>query len=319
MSNTIPDSPILDSAYDFVTLVSITAILGLSFVSLTFIFHLCLRSRTSHHLQSFNSLWTVRFLLVTFVSLWAINELLRLPFFRRKYLDIFSSALTADQQANLCKINVVLSLGFFEPGFLITLLFLVNVSIKKDPPNGFGPVAFVFATCFPFLLLQMFSVVYPTMMHDLSLPIMFQQSALVSIDNLGETTTFCAYPLISTMIFGVFGCLYCLSFMFSCGQVAYVVINKGLRIRTLVLAFVVLVTLPLQILFMGMSVMWSPESREHEGVVLIVFFCSLVRVAVGEGIVVIKPIADSLAVGGICCTVWGPGIKLNIEQEPQHV
>ncbi|KAM7273438.1 hypothetical protein ACFE04_028102 [Oxalis oulophora] len=117
------------------------------------------------------------------------------------------------------------------------------------------------------------------------------------------------------MIFGAFGSLYCMSFVFSCGQVAYLVINKGLQIRTYVLALAVLVTLPLQIIFLGMSVMWSPGSLPHEAIVLVVFLCTVIRVIVGEGIIVIKPIVDSLSAGGGGCCTWIPSMRLVIEEQ----
>lgn len=310
----IPPLPFLESAYDFITLSFITALLLLSLLSLTFIFHLRIKSRTAPHLQNFNSLWTVRFLLVFFISLWALNELLRLPFFRTGYVYPFPPNLTLTQQANLCKIHVVLSLGFLEPGFLVTLLFLVNVSIKKKIPHAHGlwAIAFVFATCLPIFLLQILFVFYTRL--GLRLPLCFQRSSILHKNEFGEETVLCTYPLLSTIIFGAFGIVYSLSFLLSCWEVVSLVINKGLRTRIYGLALTVLLTLPLQILFLGLSVLWSAEKHAFGGVALLVFLSTLTCAAVGEGILVIKPIADSLAAGGDCCS-WNHRVRLGRDQE----
>ncbi|WMV30678.1 hypothetical protein MTR67_024063 [Solanum verrucosum] len=98
-----------------------------------FIFYFLLRSRQYSHLRNFNYLWTVRLLLVFFAFLWALNKV-----FQLHYILPFLLSLTLNQQANLCKVHVVLSLGLFELAFLTILLFLINVSIKKQSPSGKG-------------------------------------------------------------------------------------------------------------------------------------------------------------------------------------
>ncbi|KAL3342344.1 hypothetical protein AABB24_026388 [Solanum stoloniferum] len=148
-----PSAPVVDGTFDFVTICFISGLLLLSLLSFVFIFHLRLRSRQYPHLKNFNSLWTVRLLLVFFAILWALNEVFRLHFIRRNYILPFLPPLTLNQQANLCKVHVVLSVGLFEPAFLTTLLFLVNVSIKKQSPSGIWAGRFVYLFwCFRSLL-----------------------------------------------------------------------------------------------------------------------------------------------------------------------
>ncbi|GLU12080.1 hypothetical protein SLE2022_287880 [Rubroshorea leprosula] len=292
-------TPLLDSAFDSVTISSIAILLLLSLLSLTFIFHLQIKSRRSHYLQRFNSLWTVRFLLVSFITFWVLNEHLRFPFFRRRFLYPFPSSLTLSQQANLCKIQLVLSLGFFEPGFLVTLLFLVDVSIKKKTPHGCYATAFVLTSCLPILLLQIFFVFFSQM--EIHLPEIFLRNSSISKDSDGNEMVVCAYPLLSTIVFGAFSAVYLLFFLLSFWKVVSIVINKALRKRIRALAFTVMATVPLQVLFMGLSVLWRPEKTAFSGAALIVFLTTFVCAAVGEGILVIRPIADSLAAGGECC------------------
>lgn len=287
----------LDPAtFDLTTVSFIALILLLSLLSLSFIFHLRLKSRTSHHLQRFNSLWTVRFLLVTFICLWALNELLRLSFFRRRYLYPFLPTLPALHQSSLCKIHALLSLGLFEPCFLITLLFLINASAKNPTPHDYGAIAFLLLTSLPIFLLQIFIVFYAPVTRTLP-PIVSQSYVLIKQD-FNNPTVLCTYPLLASLAFAVFGIAYMLCFLLSCWKVASLVINKSLRIRVYGLAFTIMIALPLQIISLGFSVFWRPDQPAYSVVSLVVFFSTFLCAAAGEGILVIVPIADSLAAGG---------------------
>lgn len=79
------------------------------------------------------------------------------------------------------------------------------------------------------------------------------------------------------------------------------VINKALRNRICALAVTVTTTLPLKVLFMASTVFLRPEKTGFSGLALLVFLATFVCAAVGQGILVIRPIADSLAAGGECC------------------
>lgn len=290
-------------AFDVAVLSFITALLLLSVFSLCFIFHLCFKSRTSQHLQRFNSLWTVRFLLVLFITFWALNELLPLPLLRR------STSLGPAQQATLCKIHVVLSLGFFEPAFLLTLLFLVDVSIKKETPNGRWAMASVLAMCLPLLCLQILVLFFSSKFQTICrFPDYFFRSSVVLKEESasGETTVFCEYPLLSTTAFGAFGLGFSAMFLVSAWKVVTVVINKALRVRIYGLAIAILVSLPVQIVMLGLSAAWPPDQAAYGGVSLAMFLSAFSCAVVGEGILVIKPIADSLAVRLSSCCPWDP-------------
>lgn len=290
------------SAFDVAVLWLIAAVLLLSLFSLCFIFHLCFKSRTSRHLRHFNTLWSVRSLLVLLIALWSLSELLRLPLLRRHGL-----LLLHHHQALLCKLHVALSLGFLEPAFLVTLLFLVDASIKKNDVNGClsSVAASVFATCSPLLFLQIIVLFFSSSrLQLLGVPYYFWSSSC-SVGSGETSAVLCSYPLLSTAVFGSFGVGYSLTFLFSAWRVVSMVINKALRVRIHGLVIAVMVSLPVQVVLLVLSVLWGPEEPAFDGVSFAVFFSTFTCAVVGEGILVIKPIADSLIVWRQCCP-WDP-------------
>ncbi|BAT78891.1 uncharacterized protein LOC124843362 [Vigna umbellata] len=292
--------PLLNSIFDLVTVTFISGLIILSVLSISFIFHLRLKSKSLTHLQNFNSLWTVRFLLVLFIFLWSITELLRLPFFRRKYIYTFLPTFTISQQANLCKVHIVLSLGFFEPAFLVTLLFLLNASIKKKTPNDAWAITFVLLICLPIATLQALLISFSPLENRVPV-----ETSVIFNDGYGFDTVLCTHPFLTSVAFAVFGITYCTWFLFSCWRVLSLVINKGLRVRIYVLASIILVAVPLQIISLGFSVLWSPHQEVYGIVSLVAFLSAFCCATIGEGILVIKPISDALDAGGDCC-IWSP-------------
>lgn len=79
------------------------------------------------------------------------------------------------------------------------------------------------------------------------------------------------------------------------------VINKGLRMRIYVLAIAISMSLSTEIVFMGLSVLWRPENPSHAAAALVVFLSALSCAVAGEGMLVIRPIADALAASGGGC------------------
>jgi hypothetical protein len=133
------------------------------------------------------------------------------------------------------------------------------------------------------------------------MPSIFHRSSVVFKNNFGVEIVMCTYPLISCIVFGAFGVWYTLFFFLSCFKVVTLAINKGLRARIYSLAFVVMVMLPLEILFLVLSAFWRPEETIYGAFSFLVFFTTLVIAAVGEGMLIIRPIIDSLTAGGTTC------------------
>ncbi|EEF46763.1 conserved hypothetical protein [Ricinus communis] len=55
--------------------------------------------------------------------------------------------------------------------------------------------------------------------------------------------------------------------------------------------------LSLEIIFLVLSIIWGPDEMPYTALAFLVFASTLVIAAIGEGIMVIKPIVDSLAAG----------------------
>lgn len=287
--------PVAKSAFDLATLSFIAALLILSLFAFSFIIYMRLKSRQLTHLENFNSLWTVRLLIVSLASIWAVNEILRLPLVRRNYLYPFLPSISLTQQANICKVHVVLSLGLLEPSFLITLLFLVNVSIKKSNPSRLWALVSLLTVCTPITLLQIVFVYLSP--FEGKLPRFMHGSSVQGHDQLGNTTAFCTYPFFSCVLFVAFCVAYGMAFLLSCWRVMALVINKSIRHRVNLLAASVMVTLSVQIVCLSLSWMWMPEDAAYGSIVLTMFLCVTGCMAVGEVILVIKPIVEALAAG----------------------
>ena len=172
--------------------------------------------------------------------------------------------------------------------------------------DGLSAVAAtVFVTCLPLLLLQILVLFFsPTSLELLGLPYYFWSSSS-SVLSGNASRVLCSYPLLSTAVFGSFAVGYSLMFLFSAWRVESLVINNALRVRIQGLVLAVLVSLPVQVVMLGALVLLRPEEPAFDGVSLAVFLSAFTCAVVGEGILVIKPIADSLAVWGHCCP-WDP-------------
>ncbi|KAL1337288.1 hypothetical protein HN51_031941 [Arachis hypogaea] len=304
----MPTSRAVNSAFEVATVTLISTLIFLSVVSLFLIFHLQFKSKSLKHLKNFNSLWAVRFLLVFLISLWSLSELLRLPLIRHLHLRLFS--FLSDQndqvsnQVGLCKLHIILSLGFFQPAFLVTLLFLFNASIVTTAKNHFGTVLSVFLTCLPVSALHgilMFSTSWQR-----ALPPTFRQAHVVVTDAFGEDTVLCTYPLLSSAVFAVFAIAYSACFLLSCWNVLSLVINKGLRLRIYGLSTALLFALPIQVVALGFTAVWTPESQLYGVFSLVVFLGAFVCAVTGEGFMVIKPISDALDAGASFYSRSGP-------------
>ncbi|KAI3749114.1 hypothetical protein L6452_12707 [Arctium lappa] len=300
-------SPILvvDTAFDLATIPVIGVLLLLSLISLSFIFHLRLRSRGACRLREFNNLWTIRVLLVFFISHWAINEIIRLPFFRRRYFFPFLPTLTLWQQDDLCKLHVVFSLGFTEPGFLIALFFLISESIKKQNRSEMRTFLWVLLMCLPTFILQtivVFSIP--------QLPSMMTRSSFLSVDDGGNKSMTCTYPLLSSMVFGAFGVVYSVGLLISCWRVCSLVINKKMKLRIKVLGWTVMMSLLVEsLLLLGVVGFGKPESMWYGGALLGMFVSVAVCGGVAEIVLVIKPIVEALVVAGDNNCQWNPVLR----------
>lgn len=209
-------------------------------------------------------------------------------------------------------------MGFLEPCFFLTALFLVHGSLRKVP---FTPrrawngkvVALILICCLPVFLFQLFFVVIsPSIgfkksggVYNLEnegyggkVPYYFTQ-AFVNVTIDSREVAVCCYPFLSTLVLASFGILYSAYFLLLGWRVVRVVINRYLQRRLYGLLGALLLLLPLHVLFLGLSVLSKPTHVSFELLSFFAFIMVLLCTTVGEGILVIRPIADALAVGWV--------------------
>ncbi|MQM17320.1 hypothetical protein Taro_050288 [Colocasia esculenta] len=295
------------SAEDAAAAVLACTLLVLSLASFAFILHFHLRAsrRAGPHprprllrLRDLNSLWAVRILLVAFACLWSLAELLRLPCLRRSLLgrnSLPEYPPSSRLQLDPCSFYVLLSQGFAEPCFFATLLFLLHASVqgKASYPNAFAAaLALSLLASLPFLLsYALFLAFAPWVLSLLGI----SPEVFFGRDTIGfESGDRCSYPLFSTALLGGFGAVYVPWFVSTCWRAVAVVINKRLRIRLYALTSAVVVGITLQVATLALSTFWSPGDPAFEGLALAAFLGVFFSAAVGEGVLVVYPIADAI-------------------------
>uniref|UniRef100_A0A7I4BXD2 Uncharacterized protein n=1 Tax=Physcomitrium patens TaxID=3218 RepID=A0A7I4BXD2_PHYPA len=269
-------------------------------------------------MDDFNSLWIVRIILIALAILWSLVELLRLPLLRRP--NWLFHSLSFRWQANLCRFHILSSLGFLEPCFFLTALFLVHGSLRKAP---FTPrkswngkvVALILMCCLPVFLFQLFFVVISPRIefkegtgyilenegYGGKVPYYFTQAFEKVIMDAKEVAM-CRYPLWSTLVLAGFGILYSAYFLLLGWRMVGVVINRYLQRRLYGLLGALLLLLPLHVMFLGLSVLSKPTHLPFELLSFFGFIMVLLCSTIGEGILVIRPIADALAVTWVMYT-----------------
>eukprot|EP00250_Pteridium_aquilinum_P011417 c20052_g1_i1 orf=1325-2416(+) len=298
----LPHSSTVD-ALGWATLVLVIALCLASLFCIAYVLYFRAQVRRGHllALQEFNAVWGVRIMLITCAMLWGLIELLRLPLLRQEGGPFHAWSL--QQKAGLCQAHTVLSFGVMEPCFFLTALFLVQGSVRDAP---FEPrrkwnqktVSLIFACCLPVLGLQAALVIITSQMpHDgrvLHLPAYFSRSYIRESQEGNDAI--CTFPLISTLVLGLFSCIYNCCFLWQGCRMVALVINKRLQIRVCGLVLSLAILLPVQIFFMGLSVLAVPGNLLFEMLAFLSFLTVLLCVLVGEGILVVQPIADAMAV-----------------------
>ncbi|KAG0585404.1 hypothetical protein M758_2G008500 [Ceratodon purpureus] len=312
--------PLTSSASDVLGVATLVLVLllvcaGLGCIAYVLYFRARIQQERLPALQDFNALWIVRIIFTVLGVLWSLVQLLRLPLLRQPNWIFHSWSFGS--QANVCRFYILSSLGFLEPCFFLTALFLVHGSLRKAP---FTPrkawngkvVALILICCLPVFLFQLFFVV-------ISPNIEFKRSSggVYNLENegyggkvpyyftqvfqnvtIGDTKEIavCCYPLLSTLVLATFGVLYSAYFLILGWRVVGVVINRCLQRRLYGLLGALLLLLPLHVMFLGLSVLSQPAELPFELMSFFGFIIVLLCTTVGEGILVIRPIADAMAV-----------------------
>lgn len=283
----------------------------LSLLCILYVLYFRLKTHQHHFfaLRDLNSLWAIRIMLAISASLCSLAELLRLPLLR--YRGWFLSSVGDQTQANLCKGYLIVSQGFMEPFFYLSALFLVHGSLQNDPfrprkkGNGWA-VLNILVCCLPVLVLQLFFVIIGPDMKFRDgqglgklLPRYFTRTFEDVHYEGNHEMALCTYPLLSTIVLSTFGIMYVSYFLYVCWRMLSLVINKRMQCRVYGLVFAVVLFLPFKVVFLGLTIFRRPSDGSFELFSFMGFVMTVLTATLGQGILVIRPISDALAVSWV--------------------
>ncbi|XP_074586925.1 uncharacterized protein LOC141842832 [Curcuma longa] len=280
-----------DSSEDLISVALASFLLLLSAASFASVL-LRFRCRRRHRVHDLLSpLWPVRLLLPLFACLWSFSQLLRSPFLRRRL------PVLRRHPDLICHAYLVSSQHLAEPAFLVILLLLVRAStrLKRASSSAVSAFAAAIATALlavlPFLLL-----------HSLYLFLALSVPRLgLSHYNFASSSASarCAYPLFGTVLIAAFSAVYVPVFVSASWAAVSVVINRRLRRRLYVLCAAVVAGLSVQVAALALSILWNPDDHAFQWLSVVETSAVVAVVAVGEAILVFRPVIDALSVGEI--------------------
>lgn len=285
-----------------VCLVALLILLGFLCIIYLFYFRSRIRSQGFVQLSYFSGPWIIRITFILFAIWWGFGEIIRLSLLRREGRVL--NTLNLKWQETVCKCYIVSNLGFAEPCLFLTLVFLLRAplhtmesGILSRKWNG-KTAGYILFYCLPMLLLQLFVILIgPKLQQKESLRKL--PSYFTSTMNKTDQIVLCTYPLLSTILLGIFAIILT-AYVFWLGrQILKLVINKGLQKRVYTLIFSVSSFLPLRVTFLGFSVLSKPEHFQFEALAFLAFLALLCCAAVCICMLVYCPVADSLALGSL--------------------
>lgn len=279
-----------------ISLVFLTAALGILCIFRSLYFQFCIRSRHYPHLSYFNGPWISRIILILISIWWGFGEIVRLSFVR--------SRLFSDQawQKSVCKFYILSNLGFAEPSMFLMLSFLLHAALQKRDSGTLSPwwnrktLGRMLLFCFPILLMQIAVILIgPRFINEENSDKRTRIAKLFRcISSLTNGNSVCMYPLPSTIILGGFYAILISYITYVGTRLFSLVINKGLQRRIYVLTTSILF-LPLRAVLLGISVLPPPGNLLYEAIVFFAFLMLLFCIVVGICMLVFFPVADSLA------------------------
>ncbi|XP_058090085.1 uncharacterized protein LOC131236717 [Magnolia sinica] len=302
----MPLTRLAADAFGVVTicLVSLLVLFGLFCIFYSALF----RSRIQRHgyvqLGYFNGPWIIRLTLIIIAIWWGLGEIVRLSLLKGRGRILH--AVSLKWQENLCKFYILSNLGFAEPSMFLTLIFLLHASLQRRELGTLSrqwnrkTFSYVVLFCLPMFVAQLVLVLTGPKLNNNKASYMKKMPkyfTTMSIEGYSKVDiALCTYPLLSTILLGLFSFLLIAYFLYIGVRMVSLVINKGLRRRVLLLIFSVVSFLPLRVLFLGFSVLSQPGHLAFEAVVFLAFLMLLLCAAVGICMLVYCPISDSLAV-----------------------
>ncbi|XP_052194635.1 uncharacterized protein LOC127802702 [Diospyros lotus] len=291
-----------------ICLVAVLVLLGLFCILYTFYFRSLIHGQGFIQLSYFGGPWVIRITFVLFAIWWGFGEIVRLNLLRKegRVLD----ALNVKWQETVCKCYILSNLGFAEPCLFLTLVFLIRASLQKAESGPLNQkwngktAGYVLLYCLPVFILQLIIIVMGPQFnkgqsHVHKLPHYFTSTAAVSKKSNQDDVALCTYPLLSTIFLGVF-VIILTAYLFWLGRrILNLVINKGMQRRVYTLIFAAAGFFPLRVLLLGLSVLSSPEQILFETLAFLAFLSLLCCAGLGIRVLVICPVADSLALRNV--------------------
>lgn len=285
-----------------VCLVALLILLGFLCIIYLFYFRSRIRSQGFFQLRYFSGPWIIRITFILFAIWWGFGEIIRLSLLRREGRVL--NTLNLKWQETVCKCYIVSNLGFAEPCLFLTLVFLLRAplhtmesGILSRKWNG-KTAGYILFYCLPMLLLQLFVILIGPKLHQKE-SLRKLPSYFTSTMNKTDQIVLCTYPLLSTILLGIFAIILT-AYVFWLGrQILKLVINKGLQKRVYTLIFSVSSFLPLRVTLLGFSVLSKPEHFQFEALAFLAFLALLCCAGVCICMLVYCPVADSLALGSL--------------------
>lgn len=304
----------LADAFGVVTicLVSLLILVGLLCILHSFYLQSRIRSQGFMQLSYFSGPWIIRITFILFSIWWGFGEIIRLSLLRREGRIL--NALDLKWQETVCKCYIVSNLGFAEPCLFLILVFLLRAPLQKMESGTLNrkwnrkTAGYVLLYCLPVFVLQLVVILIgPRLDKDGTisyksegkLPHYFTSSAAASKTKEFDYVALCTYPLLSTLLLGLFATVLT-AYLFWLGRrIINTVINKGLQKRVYTLIFSVSGFLPLRVVLLGLSVLSRPEHFLFETLAFLAFLALLSCAGVCICMLVYCPVADSLALGNL--------------------
>ncbi|XP_022858319.1 uncharacterized protein LOC111379209 [Olea europaea var. sylvestris] len=298
----MPLSRFLADALGVVTicLVVVLVLLGIFCIVYSFYFHDRIHGQGLVRLNYFSGPWIIRITFIFFAVWWGFGEIIRLNLLRGEGRVL--NSLNLKRQKTVCKCYVVSNLGFAEPCLILILIFLLRATLQKSGTLSrrwnAKTAAYVLLYCLPIFVLQVIVILIGTWHNKESfvhrLPPYFTKASAFSKTKDNDNVALCTYPLLSTVVLGLFATLLT-TYLFWLGrQILHLVINKGLQKRVYTLIFSISGFFPLRVLLLGLSVLSEPDKLLFDAISFLAFLSFLCCAVVAICMLVYLPIADSL-------------------------
>ncbi|EXB80387.1 hypothetical protein L484_010956 [Morus notabilis] len=284
-----------------ICLVALLILLGLLCIAYSFYFRSRIRSQGLVLLSYFSGPWIIRITFILFAIWWGFGEIIRISWLRGEGRLLNGNL---KWQETVCKCYIVSNLGFAEPCLFLTLVFLLRAPLQKMESgilsrtwNG-KTAACIFLYCLPLFVLQLFLILIgPQLSKNESLHKM--QHYFTSTAKKTNDIALCTYPLMSTILHGIFATFLTFYLFWLGRRILKLVINKGLQKRVYTLIISVSSFFPLRVLLLGFSVLSEPEHLQFEALSFSAFLALLCCAGVCICMLVYCPVADSLALGSL--------------------